>query len=194
MKEKGEKMSLEVLQINRNYGLLAVYNDLYLPPNRKFKPKIAMQGVFKRADNSGGYDTLWAYLDVAEVVNLIRKTRMVKNGVILESFKGGEEKDGNVYSRILRVDRDAEKGKVNYAFSKGPGETNYVMNKHGQRVPGVVKPKGKATLYGKMPLSNEEAIYIAEMLDKELTAWRILTASDYKRNPAAYDSRNRQPT
>lgn len=187
-------MSLEVLQINRNYGLLAVYNDLYLPMGSKFKPKIAFQGVFKKADNSGGYDTLWAYLDVPEVVNLIRKTRMVKNGTILESFKGGEEKDGNVYSRILKVERSSEKAKVFYSFSKGPGETHYVTNKHGQKVPGVVKPKGKATLFGRFPLTNEEAIYIAEMLDKELTAWRILTASDYKRNPAAYDSRNRQPT
>lgn len=186
-------MSLEVLQINRNYGLLAVHNDLYLPAGSKFKPKIAFQGVFKKNDNSGGYDTLWSYLDVPEVVNLIRKTLVVKNGTLLESFKGGEEKDGNVYSRILKVERDGTKGKVNYIFSKGPGETHYVVNKHGQKVPGVVKPKGKATLYGKFPLSNEEAIYIAEMLDKELNAWRLLLASDYRRNPSAYDSRSRQP-
>ncbi len=183
---------------NINGGIWSVSfsNALY----RLKVPKIEVRINQPAKEGSGKKcDTAATFLDVKEISTLIRRIRNIDKAnpeKILESYKGGRDKnrlDENgqkkIIARIFRAKRDMNKNTVILSLELTDGEQLMVANKAGAKVPGIVKPKRGGTTYvrNSISLSKDEAYYIADMLDRELFAWRAILNGDFYRNPDKYN-------
>ena len=186
-------MGLEIFSItkkmNKAIFILSAENLLHHLDN----PKIAFTIVNPSKDDSGKYLTERAYLDVAEVFALIQNLRMSLANTnitdIFHSFKGGNNKKHQcVVSRVFDVCRNNDK--ILFSVTSKEGEQKYVENRLGQKVPGVVSPKRGGKEFSKclMGLNRNDIQYIISVLDKELTAWRIVKNFDFMKNPNKYNN------
>lgn len=180
-------------RINNGMFMLKAENRLFGFDN----PKIQFTIIQPANDNSGKYSNEKAFLDVQEVVNLIRNIQFynptAQNAdVILKSFKGNFDKKLNmIVSRVFNVTRTNQQGKptyVKFSIELVEGEQSFVLDKFGNKKPGVVKPKrgSKILNKGSIALNRDEVLYVASMLDKEIQAWRNALNMDYMTNPKKY--------
>ena len=182
-------MSLEILTIPKRIGggifTINADNNLF----HMKTPKILFTITQPSQDGSGKYDYERAFLDIKEVNLLIRGIKFNQNKEVMKSFKGGFDKKLNkLVARIFKAERN-EKGYLILSIELADGIQTYTTNKYNQKVPGVVKPAGggKIIKKGSIALTRDESLYLADMLDKELTAWRTVLNFDFMSNKAKYD-------
>ena len=182
-------------QINGGMFVLNVENMLHHTKS----PKIIVSIVNPSKDNTGKNQFEKAFLDVKEAFALVRNIRNVNQAdpkQVLVSYKGGVDKkrDNMLVSRILRFERNMEKKTIVITLSVSEGEQDYTVNKYGEQVKGVVKPKRGGTQLGRVSISltRDEALYVADMIDKELSAWRVAINCDVFFHPDKY-SQPQQP-
>ena len=167
---------------NGEFILLEIVNELY----HLKTPKLLFKLVHLEPDHLGRYIAEKAYIDVKEAGCLIRAIKFKQEDEVFKSFKGNMDKTLNkVVARVLSVKR---KGKLFVlSVELADGQQTFVCNKAGQKVPGAVMPVGGHTIrQGSIALSREEILCLADMLERELTAWRTVLNMDYLYHPEKY--------
>lgn len=180
-----------------NIFALNVMQDFYFMNSPKFIFSITNQSSH---DSENGNKSRYAkmYLDaVKDGIPLIRK---LKQGVshnrssqehleLCKFYKGGKDyrhRYGvDVISRIFTM--YAENGRIILKIEISKGEQKQTRNKSGQSVPGVVKPAGGSPIETvSYALSEDAALNLAFMLEKEFAAWRCALNTDFLYYPKKY--------
>ncbi len=187
-------MALEVVDIVKKVGggvwSLVITNALYHMKTPKLSI-VAIQPSGREGESK--HVAAQAFIDVKEADALVRNIRTINKinpEEVLTSYKGGPDKkyDNRIVSRVLRVKRDLNKNAVLFSIEILEGEQSFATNKYGQKVPGIVKPKrgGETFLKNMISLTRDEALFVADMIDRELMAWRVVLGADFMRNPSKY--------
>lgn len=179
---------------------LTLSQDFYFMRSPKLIISITNQ---TRQGSDGGSKSKYAkmYLDVdKDGVSLIRKLRQgvahnrssQERMELCKYYKGGKDykrKYGvDVISRIFTM--SAEKGRIFLKIEISKGEQKQTRNKSGQSVPGVVKPAGGSPIETvSYALSEDAALDLAFMLEKEYAAWRCALNTDFLYHPQKYSYR-----
>ena len=184
-------MGLKVVSFEKkvqgDFLLLEVVNELYTMK----MPKLLFKLIHPDKNGDKDYIPEKAYLDVKETCALIRAIKFRQEPEIFKSFKGSLDKTlGKVVARVFSLKR---KGNIFVlALELAEGQQSFVLNKAGQKVPGVVKPLGGHTIrQASIALSREEVLCLADLLDKELNAWRTALNLDCFYHPEKYAGKSK---